>query len=48
MGIAICEQGMPCDAGLDINLVIEVIQEEYTGGEKCFAGAKAEGRMTLV
>jgi len=48
MGIAICAQGMPCDASLYIDLVIKVIQEEYTGGEKCFAGAKAEGQMTLA
>jgi len=48
MGIAACEQGMPCDASLNIMLAIEAIQEEYTGGTKCYTGAKAEGQVTLA
>jgi hypothetical protein len=47
MGIAICAQGMPCDASLDIDLVIKAIQEDYIGMEKCLTGAHAEGQMTL-
>ena len=47
MGIATCEQGELCDASLNIALAIRAIQAEYTGGEKCYTGAKAEGQMTL-
>jgi len=47
IGVNTCEQGMPCDASLNIDLVIEAIEDEYIVYGKCFAEAKAEGQMTL-
>jgi hypothetical protein len=51
LGVQIVAEGKPCDATLDITLLLEAVQCEYMSGtskQQCYTGSRAEGEMQLA